>query len=885
MPTHGSQATPDESRLPPTAAFGAWLKEQRQGRDLTQDALARQTGCSTEMIRKIEAGMRRPSRQIAELLAEALGIAPEERPGFLFWARGLSEAPPVAPSPPSPAPPPSAPAVTNIPALLTPLIGRAPEVAAVRRLLWRASRRLVTLTGPGGVGKTRLALQVAEETLADLTHGALFVSLAATQDPALVAATIAGALGLTETAGRPPGAALTAYFRDLAMLLVLDNFEQVGEAAPQVVDLLAGAPHLKVLVTSREPLGVRGEAVFLVPPLAVPPAQDSPSADALRESPAVTLFVERAQDSYPGLQFAPDELAVVAAICRRLDGLPLAIELAAARSRILAPPALLAHLQRAIPAPALGLLIGGYRDLPARQQTLRGAIAWSYDLLPAAEQALFRRLAVFADGCTLEAVERIGGGPPLDGLESLVSKSLLRREVAGDEARFAMLATIREYALEQVLAHGELDALRAAHAAFFLHLAETAEPHLSGPQQGRWLDRLDREQANFRAALDWLLAAGDAEGTTRVAAALGRFWQLRGYWQEGRRWLDLAHGLAGDLAPPVRARVARAAGGLALSQADFGPARGLLEEALALFQALGDELSAAQVLDRLGAAAFDQGERERGIALYEASLTLNRKLGHTGGIARALRGLGRAASQQGETARAWAYNEEALALFRECGDEMGVAQCLDNLGDVAALNQGDYGRAIIFYQEALSLFRRLGAPAQVTNTLVVLATALLEQGEPARAAAASAEALDLSRAMGNQEGIGLARGLQGRVALAQGDYRAAARWCRTSVLILRDVGHTRELADALMNLAAVAVARGQAAPATRLAGAVASLYAALGTGADRAYHTRHTQILAAARAALAPDAFAAAWEAGRALSLAAAIAYAAELPDEADDGL
>ncbi len=477
--------------------------------------------------------------------------------------------------------------------------------------------RLLTLTGPGGVGKTRLALEAAAGLADTFPDGARFVSLAPITDPVLVAPMVAQALGVREAGDEPITERLAAFLRDKRLLLLLDNFEQVVEAAPLVTDLLAACPGLKGLVTSRVRLRLSGERDYPVPPLAVPaPAGPRPFQYA-KGSAAVRLFSERAQAVRPEFALTPENASAVADICRGLDGLPLAIELAAARIKVLPPAALLARLEKRLP-----LLTGGGRDLPARQQTMRDAIAWSHDLLTPEEQALFRWLAVFVGGFTLEGAEAVvfaGDALDLDvfeGVASLVDKSLLRQEVGPDEEpRFAMLETIREFGLERLAARGEEAAIQNAHAAYFLALVEQAESALLGPEQMAWLTWLDAAHDNLRAALDWCLAS-DAEAGLRLAGALSLFWQVRGYLLEGRRWLEALLAQAPQRAA-LRAKALHAAGQLARHQADIASGISLCEESLAIYRELGDKRGGAYVLRTLGLLVSDGGDPERGRALFE----------------------------------------------------------------------------------------------------------------------------------------------------------------------------------------------------------------------------------------------------------------------------
>jgi predicted ATPase/class 3 adenylate cyclase len=478
----------------------------------------------------------------------------------------------------------------NLPIQPTPLVGREKEVAEVCLRLSRPEVRLLTLTGAGGTGKTRLGLQVAAELTDEFEDGVFFVSLAAISDPELVVPDVAGTLGVKETGGQPLLKSLEYYLREKHILLVLDNFEQVLEAAPMVSELLSAAPNLKVLATSRISLGLYGEYEYSVPPLDLPDLERAPSVERLSQYEAVRLFVERAQAAKADFSVTNENAPAVAEICHRLDGLPLAIELAAARIKLLTPQAMLARLGN-----RLKLLTGGARDLPERQRTLRGTIRWSYELLEEGEKVLFARLAVFSGGGTLEAIEAIcdaEGDLPvdvLDGVSSLVDKSLLRQEEEeGGEPRFVMLETIYEYAREKLENSGEAETIKRAHAEYFLALAEKAEPKLTTAEQGAWLERLETEHDNLRAALSWSLGRKDQELALRLGGALWRFWFLRSHLSEGLQWLGEVLSLRGGFTA-LRAKALNGAGDLVWSQGNYDRAKELYEESLALSRQLGDK--------------------------------------------------------------------------------------------------------------------------------------------------------------------------------------------------------------------------------------------------------------------------------------------------------
>jgi predicted ATPase/class 3 adenylate cyclase/Tfp pilus assembly protein PilF len=720
----------------------------------------------------------------------------------------------------------------NLPAQVTAFVGREQELADVKQRLEEPGVRLLTLTGPGGTGKTRLALQVAGELVDHYPDGVWFVPLAPIARAGRVASAIAEVLGVRESPGEAIADSLRSFLRTRRLLLVLDNFEHVADAAPLVADLLADDPGLQILVTSRTPLRLSGEQELPIEPLGLPSRQTGLRPEEALTSEAVRLFVDRAQAVRPGFTLTEQNVDAVVAICRRLDGLPLAIELAAARMRLLPPEAILSRLDS-----RLSLLTGGGRDRPERQQTLRAAIGWSHDLLDTSEQALFRRLAVFSGGWTLEAAEAVVNAvadpdiPVIDCLEALHANSLIRLvDADGPEGaadpRFAMLQTIREFAREQLVASGELDDVSEAHAAYFTAMASAAEPHLTGRDAATWLDRFETEHDNVRAALAWLRDQGHAAQAVRLAGALWRFWWLRGHIGEGRDELEAALALdeSGDGAQTsARAAALDGAGVLAETQGDTDRAQALHEQALAISRELDDRFGIARALGNLGVVAFDRRDDDRAVTMLQESLTLARESGSDFLVATALNDLGRVAYEQGDLERAESLYRESLALRRRIGSESDIARALNNLGGVA-LQMGDFERAATLFGESLELYRTVSDPWGAAGAMINLALAARDQGDTSRATALFAESLELFRETGDTRNSALALLSLAETERLMANHEASAAHYREAIAAFRDVDDPLGVADGLAGLAGVLHLSGQSETAARvLAAATVSL--------------------------------------------------------------
>ena len=655
------------------------------------------------------------TEELQELIGDDLAVLLTER-----FAGGAAVIPPAVVHVPEP--PPSEAVV--LPSDPTPLVGRDREMQDVSELLARDDVRLVTLTGPGGVGKSRLAVAIAREMSVGFADGLRFVALAAISQPDLVASSIAEALDVRESEIASPKAAVEEELRDKEVLLLLDNFEQVLEAAPLIADLLVAAPRLKVLVTSRSILRVRGENEYQVPSLTVPPP--SVALADLAKYGSTRLFIERAQAVQPTFEVASAEVPILVQICEGLDGLPLAIELAAARVRVLTLPSMLERLKS-----RLSLLTRGMADMPQRQQTLRNTIDWSYKLLEEGEQALFARLAVFRGGRTLEAAEEVcnpeGVYDVLTGMSSLVEKSLLgERPGRAGEPRFVMLETLREYALEQLDERSEKAELQRRHACYFLAFAENAEVELRSAEQVQWASRLDEEHDNLRAALEWA-EEHDPDTLLRLAGSLGGFWVLRGHLAEGLRWTEIALS-KGTGEASHRGKVLRRRGELAWGTGDREGASRLYTEYKTLSQEIGDEEGVALALRGLARIELDEGDYDVALAMYEESLGLQRKLGLDRSAAETLNNLGLVTTLKGEALRGADYLRECLEIFKRLEDQQGIARAELNLS-VSLRQAGEIDQARDAGVRALTLWRDLGGLWDIADCLESLAMIAIDVGK------------------------------------------------------------------------------------------------------------------------------------------------------------
>jgi predicted ATPase/DNA-binding XRE family transcriptional regulator len=809
-------------------SFGEWLRHRRRELDLTQDALARQVGCARVTIRKLEANEMRPSKQLAELLAEQLGVPPAERETFVRFGRGGLPAGLETTTPRH-----------NLPTNPSSFIGREHELAAVEQMLKRS--RLVTLTGSGGIGKTRLALQAAGELLDAYPDGVWWVELAALRDPALVVQAVAKVREVREIPNQPLVETLADALCAQQLLLVLDNCEHLISACAQLADRLLGAcQNLTILTTSREALDILGETIWPVPSLSLPDQQESGSVKALSKFESIRLFTDRAMSVQSKFELVDQNAPTVVQICRRLSGIPLAIELAATRVKMMSVDEIAKRLND-----RFDLLTAGSRTALPRHQTLRATMDWSFDLLSEPERMLFRRLSVFAGGFTLKAAEAVAAGglvsksQVVDLVGQLINKSLVTvEERSGDtegETRYRMLETVREYARQKLEEAGETDRLCQRHRDFFITFAEQAGPKLKGAEQFEWLDRLEVEYDNWRSAWDCAIES-DIELALRLASVLIDFWLMRGNPSEDRGWLAILLPRTNEWGNTAkRACALSVAGYVACLQADFAAARPLLEEALRIARISGDKKEIAFALLWLGWTALRQRDDRAAQSCTEECLAIYQELQDQSGIAVAMFFLGDVAAADGHYAEAEGRYLKSLAKFQELGDKFRAGPLLNSLGELARL-QGDYERAGTFYEQYLEILRELRSRFTLATPLFNLAWVSLHGGDDRKAKALFGESLELSKEYGDKNG----------------------------------------LAIGLAGFASVLEMTGKPEQAARLFGAVESLLEGIGMAGrmDPSDQKEFAHYVAAARGQLDEAAFAKAWAQGRAMPLEQAVEFA-----------
>ncbi len=857
--------------------FGSWLKDRRKVLDLTQDELALRVGCSLTLIRKIESKERRPSKQIAELLAIHLNIPSDERGDFVRFARSknahFSE---TAKSPWRTL----RHHLTNLPVSPTRLFGREKESEDIVRQVVHDRVRLLTLVGPPGIGKTRLAIACAEKLLDHFDDGVYFVALAPLREPDLVAPTVARAIGAKEIAGQSLLNSLTQHLAGKRILLVLDNFERVVAAAPLAAELLTNCPWLQLLVTSRISLHVRVERQFRVAPLALPPLVSDAKPEQLLEYSSVQFLVDRVLSIQPNFIPSSQDAIACAQICARLDGLPLAIELVAGRANTFSPQELLAQMAR-----RLTLGTEGARDLPPRHQTLRDAITWSYELLDALTQMLFSRFSIFVGGWTTKMAYAICGHGVTESvfteaLSRLADSSLVVREKDLDsESRWSMLETIREYAAERLAIAEQTEETAKHHAEFFLAFAESAAPHLSGPHQVAWLDRLDLDHDNLHAALGWAIEQGDAELALRLGGALYLYWYKQSWMDQGRRWLKRALELSEtrNVEPSLRQRALNNTAFLDWAQADFEEAEQLGEESYALAREIGDRRTMAEALHNLANVAADRSDFARAIALHEQNLALWRDLGDKARMASSLNNLGRIAYYRGDAAQAIRYHEESLALQRELGDHFGIAVALNNLGADLADNLQDLDRATRLLQEGLALSCEPGTSYfLIPFILAHLGRIALYAGDLDRAQTTLEKGLESAREGQSRTGTAFASLFLAQLHLLRGNLVQAASLLQVGLEVQRGFDEKGVGVRWLETMAAMDCAQHKASRAATLLGAANGICTSAGVHLPPAFIGQHDATVSCIHAQLDEKDFAAAWARGQAMTLAQAFDFALE---------
>ncbi len=858
-------------------SFGKWLHQRRRRLDLTQQELADQVGCARITLSRIEAGTLKPSKELALILLEKIGIPKQERSQWLHFARGLSGYP-LEPTDYSTKRPP-----TNIPIPLTSFIGREKEQEEVINLINK--HRLVTLTGSGGVGKTRLALQVGGELSDSFANGVWFVELSPLNDSGLVPQTVLTTLGLIERQGKSIWQMLQDFLRERNLLIILDNCEHLIEACAKLAkELLSHCPTLKILATSREALGVEGEMAWRVPSLSSPDPVKTSGLEQLIQYESVRLFIDRASLANPNFNVNKENAPAIVQICQRLDGIPLAIELAAPKISILSVEQISNRL-----GDRFRLLTAGSHAVLERHQTLRATIDWSYNLLSPNEQVLFRRLSVFTGGWTLEAAESVCADEDtttqnalkaediLELLGQLVNKSLVMTDERSGEIRYRLLETIRQYAYEELLKSGDASKAQEHYLDFFVKLSEEVELKLMGKDQLIWFDRLEYEMDNTRAVLEWSLKNEHAVDGLRLAGALWRFWDVRNHRNEGRERLAALISHPGTMAQTrERAKALYAAGILADIQNDHATAGAFYSEGLEISRKLGDKratgyflLGMAQIWTRYGG-----GGNKNTRQFLDESFAIFRELGDRWGIALTLEGVGAAALEQGDLATAGSRRAESITIYRELGDKISLSFALVRLAYMMQL-QGNYDRAVMSCEESLGLYREMGHKWGIAFSLNMLGEVIRWQGNYSQAKALYEESLAISREIGDKDRIAVSFHNLAYVSHHQGDYPQAVALFGKSLILSQEVGDTLLTAACISGLAGEAQTMGYPKRAARLFGAAQALFDAGGNRffalADQIERQRN---LTAIRAQLDEATFQSAWAEGKAMTMDQAIEFA-----------
>jgi predicted ATPase/DNA-binding XRE family transcriptional regulator len=870
-------------------SFGRWVKQRRKALDLTQHALAQRIDCALSTIQKIEIDARQPSRQIAELLAKHLELAPSERDAFLHLARSGM----VSTSQPLVVVPPSLRSFNNLPSPLTSLIGREWEVTTLCAHLLQDDMRLLTITGPPGSGKTRLCLQVATQLSDHFADGVCFVALAPISDARLVTAAIARALDMKEIGNQPLVERIKRYLHDRQLLLVLDNFEHVLPAAPLVVELLEAVSCLKVLVTSRALLQLYGEHEFVTPSLALPDLKALPPAHELSHYAAVELFVQRARAAKLDFTLSEENAPTIAELCIRLDGLPLAIELAAAHSKQLAPTALLAQWlnPNASHAAHLDVLTRRARNLPSRQQTLRQAIAWSYDLLNLTEQRVFRCLGVFAGGCTLEALSPVvdttlsAAGLRstanlendelnldqwlLSAVQALVNQSLVVQRTDEGVPRFTLLEMLREFALTQLEQQDEAITAHRAHALYFLQLAERFKNAASEGKAAALLGRMEQEMDNFRTALRWA-DLHDLALALRFSVALTEYWSQRRYLTEGRQWLEqmrLRVSTSSFQFPPEQiTQYAQISGMLAFFtwlQGDFALAQSQWEETIPLWRELQNWQELGLALHFLAYTFYDRGDYAAAYGPAQESVALLRKSGEPWALGWALNILGNLMTASQQYVSAHALFEEARSIFQRIGHTWSISMLALSLGDLL-FAQGNLEPARTWLEEALPTFQKSEQLWMMAQTLYLLGKVHWRQGDKMQALTLWDESVTMAREIGAKRFLAETYAMLGLAAQENNDRPQAQTFFHQSFALYQVVENKIGAAYALSGLAGLAE---QPVTQAQLLGAASTVLDTARLPYDVIERTHYEQNVTTVRVQLDEITFAAAWAAGRAMSL------------------